>query len=215
MTLLFLRFLLGALLLATGENHRPGNFRVIGPGGGGAMFHPTVSPHDPDTVLVGCDMTGAYITQDGGKSWRMFNLRGVAQFFVFDPLDKKVIYAQSNGLWRSEDQGATWNLFYPKPSSVKSIKMSSDHSDEELIAEPNPLGSITAVAVDPSDSKTFYVAAGDRKNATAALFVSHDGGQNWKREGGLPGPADKIWVYPHSPAAVRMLLIAGSHFIEQ
>jgi len=215
MTLFFLRFLLGALLLATGENHRPGNFRVIGPGGGGAMFHPTVSPHDPDTVLVGCDMTGAYITQDGGKSWRMFNLRGVAQFFVFDPLDKKVIYAQSNGLWRSEDQGATWNLFYPKPSSVKSIKMSSDHSDEELIAEPNPLGSITAVAVDPGNSKVLYVAAGDRKRGTSALFVSRDAGQNWTKEGDLPELANKVWINPSSPPDARILLVAGPHFIAE
>jgi hypothetical protein len=67
---------------------RPGNFTIVGPGGGGAMFRPQVSPHDPNTVLVACDMTGAYITHDGGKSWRMFNLRGVAEFFVFDPSDK-------------------------------------------------------------------------------------------------------------------------------
>ena len=60
---------------------RPGNFRVIGPGGGGAMFNPTISPHDPNTVLVSCDMTGSYITHDGGRTWRMFNLRGVVNFF--------------------------------------------------------------------------------------------------------------------------------------
>src|SRR2546429_5817647 len=64
---------------------RPGDFKVIGPGGGGAMFHPTVSPHNANTVLLNCDMTGAYISHDGGKSWRMFNLRGVVQFFAFDP----------------------------------------------------------------------------------------------------------------------------------
>src|SRR5438046_8827395 len=89
MALFFLRFLLGFLILTVrGSNDpRPGNFRVMGPGGGGAMFHPTISPHDLNTVLVGCDMTGAYITHDGGKSWRMFNLRGVAQFFLFVPLD--------------------------------------------------------------------------------------------------------------------------------
>ena len=37
---------------------RPGNFSVVGPGGGGAMFRPVVSPLDPNTVLVACDMTG-------------------------------------------------------------------------------------------------------------------------------------------------------------
>jgi len=213
MIFFLLRFAVAALMLSNGGDSRPGDFTVIGPGGGGAMFHPTISPHDPNTVLIGCDMTGSYVTHDAGKSWRMFNLRGVVQFFVFDPLDRKVIYAQSNGLWRSQDEGETWRLIYPSPSSVKSIKMSSDHSDEDLIAEPNPLGEITAMAIDPSDSKTFYVAAGDRKRATSALFVSRDGGQNWKREEDLPGLGDKLWVYPNSPTAARTLLIAGSHFI--
>src|SRR6266699_1727084 len=137
MIFFLLRLAVAAILLANGGDSRPGGFKIIGPGGGGAMFHPIISPHDSSTVLVSCDMTGSYITHDAGKSWRMFNLRGVVQFFVFDPLDRKVIYAQSNGLWRSQDEGESWSLIYPKPSSVKSIKMSSDHSDEDLVAEPN------------------------------------------------------------------------------
>jgi len=210
-----LRFAVAALLLANAADSRPGDFKIIGPGGGGAMFHPTISPHDPNTVLVSCDMTGSYITHDAGKSWRMFNLRGVVQFFVFDPLDRKVIYAQSNGLWRSRDEGETWGLIYPRPSSVKSIKLSSDHADEELIAEPNPLGTITAMAIDPSDSKILYVTAGDRKKETFAFFTSRDGGQSWSEEGDLPGLANKLWVNSQSPANARMLLIAGSHFISE
>jgi len=215
MIFFLLRLAVAALLLADGGDSRPGDFRIIGPGGGGATFHPSISPHDPQTVLVSCDMTGSYITHDAGKSWRMFNLRGVVEFFVFDPLDRKVIYAQSNGLWRSQDEGETWRLVYPSPSAVKSIKMSSDHSDEDLIAEPNPLGNITAMAIDPSDSKTLYVAAGDRKKETFALFISRDGGQNWIREENLPGRAYKLWVNPHSPSSARMVLLAGSHFIEK
>src|SRR5207249_6126318 len=124
--------------LASALAERPGGFRIVGPGGGGAMFNPTISPHDANTVLISCDMTGAYITHDGGRTWRMFNLRGVVNFFVFDPLDANTLYAQSVGLWRSQDQGATWNLVYPKPSSITGLKMSSDHSDEEILAEPNP-----------------------------------------------------------------------------
>lgn len=215
MTLFFLRVLLGFLLLASGngDSPRPGNFKIVGPGGGGAMFHPTVSPHDLNTILVNCDMTGAYISHDGGKSWRMFNLRGVVQFFVFDPLDKNVIYAQATGLWRSQDQGETWTLVYPKPSSIKGVKMSSDHSDEDIIAEPNPLGSITAMAIDPADSKIFYVTAGDRKQGTSSLFISRDSGESWNKEADLPELVKRVWVNPGSPAGQRTLLIAGSHFI--
>jgi len=109
------------------------------------------------------------------------------EFFVFDPLDRNVIYAQANGLWRSQDGGTTWALIYPKPSAVKSIKMSSDHSDEDLIADPNPLGNITAMAIDPGDSKTLYVAVADQKKRRSRYFVSGDGGQNWEKQRGLAG----------------------------
>jgi hypothetical protein len=51
-------------------NEFPGNpkgrldtWEFVGPGGGGAMFSPTVSPHDPGVALVSCDMTGSYITK--------------------------------------------------------------------------------------------------------------------------------------------------------
>src|SRR5215467_8494487 len=163
-------FLLGAAFAV-----RPGDFKVLGPGGGGAMFNPTVSPLDSKTVLISCDMTGSYITHDGGDSWRMFNLRGVVRFFAFDPHDPKVMYAQATGLWRSTDAGETWKLLYPHPARIKNIVMRSDHSDENLVSDPDPLGMITALAIDPENSKVLYAAAGDKDHA--ALFVSRDFGE--------------------------------------
>src|ERR1035438_10481278 len=124
--------ILGALFvvvcLTSAFADRPGGFRVMGPGGGGAMFNPTISPHDPNTVLVSCDMTGSYITHDGGATWRMFNLRGEAHFFVFDPADPKTIYAGTGALWRSTDAGESWKLVYPKPSTIRGIRMNPDHA---------------------------------------------------------------------------------------
>jgi len=213
MVLFLVRLTLTILFSLSGNAPRPGNFQIIGPGGGGAMFHPTISPHDPNTVLLSCDMTGSYISHDGGQSWRMFSLRGVVRFFVFDPQDPKVLYAQADGLWRSRDSGDTWNLVYPKVSSVKEIKMSSDHADEDLIAEPNPLGSITAMAIDPADSRTIYVVAGDKKKGLVALFTSRDEGESWTKQEDLPELADKVWVNPHSPRTERTLFIAGAHFM--
>lgn len=204
---------LAIVFAISGSAPRPGNFQIIGPGGGGAMFHPTISPHDPNTVLVSCDMTGSYISHDGGRSWRMFSLRGVVRFFVFDPQDPKVLYAQADGLWRSRDSGDTWSLVYPKASSVKEIRMSSDHADEDLIAEPDPLGSITAMAIDPADSRILYVVAGDKKKGLSALFTSRDEGASWTKEQELPEVADKLWVNPHSPQAGRTVFITGAHFM--
>ena len=80
---------------------------VVGPGGGGAMYHATVNPRDPNEVLVACDMTGSYISHDGGHSWRMFNLRGTVRFFAFDPVQPRTIYAGTQALWRSTDDGVS------------------------------------------------------------------------------------------------------------
>src|SRR5512147_1839215 len=94
---------------ATGEDR----WRVIGPGGGGALFHPTVSPHDPRTALIACDMTGNYITTDAGGHWRNFNLGAPVEFFLFDPTDPRLIYAKAGALFRSSDGGTTWARFFP------------------------------------------------------------------------------------------------------
>ena len=72
------------------------------------MYAPTISPHDPNHVMLHCDMTGAYISKDGGSSWRMFNLGAGVNGLYFDPTDPNVIYAYNVGVWRSEDGGATW-----------------------------------------------------------------------------------------------------------
>ena len=213
MLALVLTYALCFLAFLSGVQDRPGNFRIIGPGGGGAMFHPVISPHDPNTVLLNCDMTGAYISHDGGKSWRMFNLRGVVEFFVFDPQDKNVIYAEAGGLWRSSDNGKTWSLLYPKPASVKGVKMSSDHSDEELIADPNPLGNISALAIDPQSAKIFYAAAGNRSKGENALYISRDGGDIWAKLADLPQFTNKIYINPFSGGVEKSLVLAGPDFI--
>lgn len=190
---------------------RSGDFRVIGPGGGGAMFNPTISPHDPNTVLISCDMTGSYITHDGGHSWRMFNLRGTTRFFVFDPLAAHTIYAETIGLWRSTDDGESWNLVYPKPSAVEGVEMSSDHAEEKILTEPNPVGTIAALAIDPADSRTLYAATGGKD--APALFVSHNYGDSWHKEATLPEVPRHLWVDPYSPRISRTLVIVGAHFV--
>ena len=193
------------LCLTCAWAERPGNFRVIGPGGGGAMFNPTISPHDVNTVLVSCDMTGSYITHDGGRTWRMFNLRGVVNFFVFDPKDPKTMYAHATGLWRTVDGGETWNLISPAPSTVQGVKMNSDHADEIIVAPSDPLGELYAMAIDPDNSKTLFVAAGQKEKP--ALFASRDSGSSWQRQVDLPGGVRRIWVGSNSASGERTIFV--------
>src|SRR5437016_2455496 len=150
------------------------SWEVIGPGGGGGIFLPTISPHDANLVLVSCDMTGSYISHDGGRSWRMFNLRGPVRFFAFDPINARTIYAGTEALWRSVDDGATWNLVWPRPSTVRGVRMSSDHADETIISDHDPVGQIVALAIDPASSHVLF-AAGVTGNK-AAVFISKDAG---------------------------------------
>ena len=72
---------------------------------------------------------------------------------------------------------------------------------------------ITAMAIDPADSKILYVVAGDKKKNVAAFFVSQNQGASWTKEQDLPELAEKLWVNPQSPKASRTVLIAGSHFL--
>jgi len=195
-----------AICLA-GRTVRASNFTVIGPGGGGAMFHATISPHDAKEALVACDMTGAYITHDGGHSWRMFNLRGPVKFFVFDPVEPHTIYAATEALWRSTNDGVSWKLLWPRPSTIRGIRMSSDHADETIVAEPNPMGQVVALAVDPSDSS--MLVAGAVKGGKAAVFLSPDNGSTWTKVQDLEEAPQKIWIDPQSNKSARDLYIAG------
>ena len=140
--------LLAATLLACAvPAPRADGWRIIGPGGGGSLFHPTVSPHDSRTVLVACDMTGAYLTHDGGAHWRIVNLGEPVRFFVFDPVDANVIYAKALGIMRSADNGETWTRFFPR--DVRNVTMGDDHAEGYLHTAGGPAGEVTALADRP------------------------------------------------------------------
>ncbi|MGE5646438.1 MAG: hypothetical protein ACM336_11665 [Acidobacteriota bacterium] len=185
---------------------------VLGPGGGGAQFNPTISPHDVNRVFVSCDMTGAYSSTDGGESWRMFNLRGVVRFFVFDPLDANTVYAESTGLWRSRDGGKTWNLVYPDPSVVKGVEMPDDHASERIVTASGPADTVMALAVDPADSATLYAATSSR-GAAPLLRISKDAGKTWRTAAELASPVRKIFVDPKSPKTERKVYLVGGNSV--
>jgi photosystem II stability/assembly factor-like uncharacterized protein len=172
-----------------GPAARYDDWRVIGPGGGGTMVGPTISPHDARLVVEHCDMTGAYITADGARSWRMFNLRTVVSTFAFDPGDPSVIYAGNAALWRSEDTGKTWRMVFPDPAKNTSEYTWGDHAeyvvttDDEAYPASGDLINIQAVAVHPSDSNRLYVVFGSgfRSPQPSSLYASRDRGKTWAR----------------------------------
>jgi len=193
---------------APAEARRLDAWKVIGMGGGGAQYIPTISPHDSKRVLVRCDMTGAYISNDCGDSWRMFNLRNGVHYFAYDPIDPECIYAVSVGLWRSADGGKTWNLIYPNPADVTDITKFPDHGDEDLITKSGPAASVQCVTVDPENSKAIYAVMADDENTW--LAISKDWGKTWKNAGAVKSGARRIFVSAASPKENRTVYVIGS-----
>jgi len=175
-------------------------WRVIGPGGGGGQFIPTINPADSNNVFIRCDMTGAYVTYDGGKSWRMFNLRTVVEDFEFDPSNPSTVYASTGtALWRSEDRGLRWHLLWPDPGNVTAERMLGDHASQSFeTTDSMPDGNIFLVCVDPADSRRIYLGMGQSIRSmrgakslmgldSSRVMVSEDRGASWRLLGRLRG----------------------------
>jgi hypothetical protein len=188
-------------------------WNFIGSGGGGAMFNPAVSPHNLKMAFVSCDMTGSFVTYNGGESWRMFNLRSPVKFYAFDPLDSNVVYANSIALFKSADKGITWKLFYPAPSEINGYVSKGDHGEEVLITRDSSSREVLALTIDPADSKKLYAAI--TINHSTGLYISEDGGEQWNQEKELEGNIKKIFIDPSSPIDNRTIYVAGDQGITQ
>ncbi len=186
-------------------NGRNDAWGFTGYGGGGAMFWPAVSPHDPDYAYVACDMTGSFVTYNGGKSWRMFNLRGPVKYFVFDPVDPDVSYAKSIALFKSTDKGKTWNIVYPVPSEIKGIVSKGDHAEERIITSDSTRRNVMALTVDPENSMILHAVIS--VNDETGYYTSQDQGANWAKEKDLEQEARNIFIVPSSPKENRTVYI--------
>ena len=191
-----------------GPEARPG-WKVIGPGGGGAQYLSTIDPRDPDHVFVRCDMTGAYVTFDGGESWRMFNLRTVVQDFEFDPGDPNTVYAANSGLYRSDDRGGSWRLIYPAPADIAEDRMLGDHADHSFVTRDGRVsGRISKVRVDPADGSRIwlgmsapFVVTAERgpqpAGSEVSVMFSADRGRSWREAVRLAGHS-VLGIFPGS-----------------
>ena len=98
-------------------------------------------------------MTGSFVTYNGGESWRMFSLHGPVDFFVFDPLDSNIVYANSIALFRSTDRGKTWNIFYPGPAEIKGFVAKGDHAEELIITNDSTRRRVLTLVVESGSCK--------------------------------------------------------------
>ncbi|WP_456476106.1 WD40/YVTN/BNR-like repeat-containing protein [Oceanithermus sp.] len=163
----------------------------VNPGGGGA-FH-AVAAAPGGLVLVGSDLSGAYLSRDGGLSWRPIGSeQGLATTHVsgvgFDARDPDVFYlGTEDGLYRSTDGGAT---FAPVLAG----------------------GYVTDVRFAPSDPDVGYLIHHPAYDvAEGTVYRSDDRGRSWRPlpAAGLPAGLHllELAVDPRDPE--RVFVLAG------
>jgi photosystem II stability/assembly factor-like uncharacterized protein len=150
--------------IVAGETTSASTWTSLGLGGGGAMFTPAVSPVDPRLILLNCDMSGAYRSTDGGRSWELIHYRqltGSTQvrpaWHPTDPADAYAASGWQGGLKVTRDRGRTW-------SEV-----------------PEFTNDVTAIAIDSGRPHALLIADG------RGIWLSTDGGSGWQRRSTIRG----------------------------
>jgi len=153
----------------------------LGPGGGGSTFIPTFSYHSSDDFVVRCDMTGSYVTDNGGNSYHQVNFPGGAQSYAYDPYDSGSIWIGSSTLNHSSDGGVSWEQVFPRQNEILSQTYYDDHASFRITVSDSSLyasdyGHISAIRVDPRQQGVIYFSMGPY------FFYSADEGKTWSRE---------------------------------
>jgi len=166
----------------------------MGPGGGGATFIPTFSPFSPDVFFLRCDMSGAYLTSNGGISYLQVNLPNGASSFAFDPRDSNTVYIGGSSLLRSIDGGHSWSSIFPDSNIVKGRTQEGDHAEFKLVVSDTSLyhdedRSVEAICVDPNRPANIYFGMGEY------FYYSNDIGKTWKQKR-LAGDVTHIYCVP-------------------
>jgi photosystem II stability/assembly factor-like uncharacterized protein len=157
------------------------NWTKLGPGGGGSTFIPTFSYNSANDFLLRCDMTGSYLTKDGGTSYNQINLENGASTYAYDPNDENTVYIGATFLNKSTDGGKTWKQLFPLPEEIEKSEYKGDHASFNIKTKSNSLyderyGRIGAIRVDPALKGALYFSMGP------LFFYSFDDGKTWNKE---------------------------------
>jgi len=176
----------------------------LGLSGGGGMFSPAISPIDPDLMMLSCDMSGAYISEDGGRHWRMIHhlqLQGNTRCRPgFHPQDRNTIYmsdGRSGKLKVTHDRGVHWTAIGDLPESPTGLIYVSPEDPsvmltgaEEAIHLSRNAGEHWEKCEGPTGAAVGFLAgpSADLFAATnQGIWRSDNGGQSWvKKTEGLP-----------------------------
>ncbi len=118
-----------------------------GIGGGGAMYQVTISPYDSQYMLLACDMSGDYVSTNGGAQWQMINYKQIDSSRALRPVFSATraywVDTMVNDLRYSSDHGQTWtNLLSgtaPWSDSILELGVISGSPDKVFVGTPSGL----------------------------------------------------------------------------
>jgi photosystem II stability/assembly factor-like uncharacterized protein len=104
---------------------------------------------------------------------------------LISQFDNKRLYFGGNKLFRTNDQGSTWNEISPDltrgtPQEMEMLMGRSWSKDD--LAWKSSMAFITTIAESPLDENKLYVGTGD-----GLIHYTNDGGINWKQSSSIPG----------------------------
>ena len=153
--------------------------KQLGMGGFGMLFSPKISPFDSNTMVCLSDMGGLYISHNKGETWDRKELRGAPYTVYFDPNTEGVIYAGGSGLYRSTDNGETFEMIFPREEQL--ISSINRFEDIQRLLYPNidyePSKFVQSVAVESGNSN--HIAVILYNNKKGFIYESTDNGQNF------------------------------------
>jgi len=171
------------MLLGLAAEPVAADWEPVGLSGGGAMFNPAISPIDPNLMMVNCDMGGAYLSHDGGMTWKVIihsRLGTNTQCQAgFHPTNIDTIFAAVGSKLRvSYDRGDGWEQIASFSANMEG-----------------------QIAIDTEDPSLMLVgAAGSVRRST-------DGGENWTTAAGPNGEVFGFHYDMTSPVANRVCFV--------
>ncbi len=148
-----------------------GRWQSRGPGGGGCLFAPAISPHNVDEIFLSSDMSPIFHTTNFGRSWGTLNFASFAgdtYSRVGYTSNASVLYALAIG----EDDGAIPKKSVDGGKTFTAITdPSTAHELRYLFTDPRSSDKLLV-----ADEKTIQLSADGGKSFQLAYTCKADGG---------------------------------------
>ncbi len=199
------------------------------PTAGGESGHVVARPDNPDIVYGGSyggylirydhgdgDTRAINVWPDNPMGWGAAELKYRFNWnfpLMISPHDPDTLYAAANVLFKTIDEGQTWQAI--SPDLTRNIKEKQASSGGPITQDNTSVeyyGTIFAIAESPSEKGVIWTGSDD-----GLVHISRDGGQNWEdvtprgRSNGLPKEIQINSIEAHPYEAGGLYLAATAY----